>query len=296
MCFDIRHVVRSQPIPSLVGGLPPPFLGYLSVERTARGLRDCHVQLAAVPASEREAADRFAALRWPGGWRCSGCGCRRYTSGASRPRQRRCCACGLRRSVTAGSSLARKHDLRRWFAAAMVLGGAQQGSALAFSEAWPCARNTAFTTMHLLRKCVPTPTEPPPSTDPSREVVVVAASARRDKRTKRKLPMNVGLMRDSAGALATVAAVVKARGQLWSTGSAGAPRGASDGEAAALAAHVVGVIDRVHRSVSPRWVERYRQLLVYRMRVARAGGCARTQLLALAAAGPPTPGRALVPS
>lgn len=286
------------PVPSLLHGLPAPFLGFLSMQRVGpRELADCHVQLHTIPATEAEAAERFAALRWPNGWRCPSCGHAEYGTNASRPRERICRGCGARRSVTAGTGLHKKHDLRRWFAAAIVLGSGRQASARAFAAEWGCDVKTAWSTLHALRAVQAAVTAWRPRQEAHQQRVVCRVVCRADRPTRRPRRLNDGATRRPDGRWTQGRTVVAHAGGLaWTEEPSRAAQRAPFGEAAAVARYCAGVLLRVHRTVSPRWIGRYRDALLARVLVARVGQCARTAWLVWAAQAPPRGWTEVVPS
>jgi hypothetical protein len=104
----------------------------------------------------RDEAACIAALaqwRWPSGFVCVGCAGRAAYQLASRPRVFECAGCGRQHSVTAGTVFHRtRTPLRKWFAAAWLLGQDKRGvSALFLSRELALRYDTAWLMAHKLR-------------------------------------------------------------------------------------------------------------------------------------------------
>jgi transposase-like protein len=98
----------------------------------------------------------LAQLRWPNGFVCAGCaGCagRLAYQLAARPRVFECAGCGQQRSVTAGTVFHRtRTPLRKWFAAAWLIGQDKRGvSALFLARELALRYDTAWLMAHKLR-------------------------------------------------------------------------------------------------------------------------------------------------
>ena len=75
----------------------------------------------------------LAELRWPDGFLCAGCAGRTAYQLASRPRVFECAGCGQQHSVTAGTVFHRtRTPLRKWFAAAWLIGQDKRGVSALF--------------------------------------------------------------------------------------------------------------------------------------------------------------------
>src|SRR5258708_19875207 len=75
----------------------------------------------------------LAELRWPNGFICAGCAGRVAYQLTSRPRVFECALCGQQHSGTAGSVFHRtRTPLRKWFAAAWLIGQDNRGGSALF--------------------------------------------------------------------------------------------------------------------------------------------------------------------
>ena len=75
----------------------------------------------------------LAELRWPNGFICAGCAGRLVYQLTSRPRVFECASCGRQHSVTAGTVFHRtRTPLRKWFAAAWLIGQDKRGVSALF--------------------------------------------------------------------------------------------------------------------------------------------------------------------
>ena|SRR6516162_4310075 len=75
----------------------------------------------------------LAELRWPNGFICVGCAGRLVYQLAARPRVFECADCGRQHSVTAGTVVDRTlTPLRKWFAAAWLIGQDKRGVSALF--------------------------------------------------------------------------------------------------------------------------------------------------------------------
>src|SRR6516162_9711626 len=75
----------------------------------------------------------LAELRWPNGFTCVGCAGRLAYQLAARPRVFECADCGRQHSVTAGTVFHRtRTPLRKWFAAAWLIGQDKRGVSALF--------------------------------------------------------------------------------------------------------------------------------------------------------------------
>ena len=75
----------------------------------------------------------LAELRWPNGFICAGCAGRLAYQLAARPRVFECADCGRQHSVTAGTVFHRtRTPLRKWFAAAWLIGQDKRGVSALF--------------------------------------------------------------------------------------------------------------------------------------------------------------------
>ena len=104
----------------------------------------------------RDEAACIAALaqwRWPGGFVCVGCAGRAAYQLSSRPRVFECAGCGRQHSVTAGTVFHRtRTPLRKWFAAAWLIGQDKRGvSALFLARELALRYDTAWLMAHKLR-------------------------------------------------------------------------------------------------------------------------------------------------
>ena len=95
----------------------------------------------------------LAQLRWPGGFDCASCAGRRAYQLAARPRVFECAGCGRQHSVTAGTVFHRtRTPLRKWFAAAWLIGQDKRGvSALFLARELALRYDTAWLMAHKLR-------------------------------------------------------------------------------------------------------------------------------------------------
>ena len=95
----------------------------------------------------------LAELRWPNGFICAGCAGRLAYQLAARPRGFECADCGRQHSVTAGTVFHRtRTPLRKWFAAAWLIGQDKRGvSALFLARELALRYDTAWLIAHKLR-------------------------------------------------------------------------------------------------------------------------------------------------
>ena len=95
----------------------------------------------------------LAELRWPNGFICGGCAGRLAYQLAARPRVFECADCGRQHSVTAATVLHRtRTPLRKWFAAAWLIGQDKRGvSALFLARELALRYETAWLMAHKLR-------------------------------------------------------------------------------------------------------------------------------------------------
>ena len=95
----------------------------------------------------------LAELRWPNGFTCVGCAGRLAYQLAARPRVFECADCGRQHSVTAGTVFHRtRTPLRKWFAAAWLIGQDKRGvSALFLARELALRYDTAWLMAHKLR-------------------------------------------------------------------------------------------------------------------------------------------------
>ena len=95
----------------------------------------------------------LAELRWPNGFICAGCAGRLAYQLAARPRVFECADCGRQHSVTAGTVFHRtRTPLRKWFAAAWLIGQDKRGvSALFLARELALRYDTAWLMAHKLR-------------------------------------------------------------------------------------------------------------------------------------------------
>src|SRR6266550_3252913 len=95
----------------------------------------------------------LAELRWPNGFICAGCAGRLAYQLATRPRVFECADCGRQHSVTAGTVFHRtRTPLRKWFAAAWLIGQDKRGvSALFRARELALRYDTAWLMAHKLR-------------------------------------------------------------------------------------------------------------------------------------------------
>ena len=95
----------------------------------------------------------LAELRWPNGFICAGCAGRLAYQLAARPRVFECADCGRQQSVTAGTVFHRTRTaLRKWFAAAWLIGQDKRGvSALFLARELSLRYDTAWLMAHKLR-------------------------------------------------------------------------------------------------------------------------------------------------
>src|SRR4249920_2416829 len=95
----------------------------------------------------------LAELRWPNGFICAGCAGRLAYQLAARPRVFECADCGRQHSVTAATVLHRtRTPLRKWFAAAWLIGQDKRGvSALFLARELVLRYDTAWLMAHKLR-------------------------------------------------------------------------------------------------------------------------------------------------
>jgi transposase-like protein len=95
----------------------------------------------------------LAQLRWPDGFVCAECAGRAAYQLAARPRVFECAGCGRQHSVTAGTVFHRtRTPLRKWFAAAWLIGQDKRGvSALFLARELALRYDTAWLMAHKLR-------------------------------------------------------------------------------------------------------------------------------------------------
>ena len=95
----------------------------------------------------------LAQLRWPDGFVCAGCAGRTAYQLSARPRVFECAGCGRQHSVTAGTIFHRtRTPLRKWFAAAWLIGQDKRGvSALFLARELALRYDTAWLMAHKLR-------------------------------------------------------------------------------------------------------------------------------------------------
>ena len=95
----------------------------------------------------------LAELRWPNGFICAGCAGRLAYQLAARPRVFECADCGRQHSVIARTVLHRtRTPLRKWFAAAWLIGQDKRGvSALFLARELALRYDTAWLMAHKLR-------------------------------------------------------------------------------------------------------------------------------------------------
>jgi transposase-like protein len=95
----------------------------------------------------------LAELRWPRGFVCAGCAGRLAYQLTVRPRVFECAGCGQQHSVTAGTVFHRtRTPLRKWFAAAWLIGQDKRGvSALFLARELALRYDTAWLMAHKLR-------------------------------------------------------------------------------------------------------------------------------------------------
>ena len=95
----------------------------------------------------------LAELRWPNGFICARCAGRLAYQLAARPRVFECADCGRQHSVTAGTVFHRtRTPLRKWFAAAWLIGQDKRGvSALFLARELALRYDTAWLMAHKLR-------------------------------------------------------------------------------------------------------------------------------------------------
>jgi transposase-like protein len=111
------------------------------------------LEFAARFGTEERCIEHLAALRWPGGFVCAGCGERQAWRLKARARVYECTACHRQESVTAGTVLHRtRTDLSKWFVAAYLMGRDKRGvSAKFLQRELAVAYQTAWTMAHKLR-------------------------------------------------------------------------------------------------------------------------------------------------
>src|SRR6267378_4058745 len=84
----------------------------------------------------------LAELRWPRGFVCAGCAGRLAYQLTVRPRVFECAGCGQQHSVTAGTVFHRtRTPLRKWFAAAWLIGQDKRGVSALGSRAGTALRH-----------------------------------------------------------------------------------------------------------------------------------------------------------
>lgn len=104
-------------------------------------------------ATDEACADYLFRSRWPDGFRCPGCGAKRFSEIQTR-RLYQCLSCGYQASVTAGTVMHRtRTPLSKWFWAAYLVTTHTPGfSALQFQrQAGIPSYETAFNMLHKLR-------------------------------------------------------------------------------------------------------------------------------------------------
>jgi hypothetical protein len=294
-CVDILE-------PLLAHRRDRPVVPLLGLAHRGGAYSDAHVHpdLERPPEDEAQAVTLLIQIRWPFGWRCS-CGHRAYTRSAARPRQIRCAQCGDRRSVTSGTALDKKHDLCRWFAAAIALGSARQASARRFALVWGCDYKTAWATLHVLRRCSAAQRDPQEhrgawvtchATHGCRPDQPRGGAARSPWRDRH--PRFTGYIAVGPNA------VYFAERLQWH-----ALRRAvkhvnlpidTPNDARVIAHHGRLVLAEVHRTVSVRWVQRYLDALAQRATWIRRGDGPSVRLLHAVMKEPRSPWTAIVPS
>ncbi len=254
-----------------------------------------HPDVACPPDDEAHAVSLLIHWRWPWGWRCGRCHHSVHTRSAARPRQLRCAACGDRRSVTAGTALQKKHDLPRWFAAAIAMGAARQASARRFGMAWKCNYKTAWSTMQVLRQVSPALRDPQDQKGTWTACHDSHAcrpdqprgDQRRDPRRNRH-PRFGGFVAMGPHAVYFVEHH-QSRSFSRAVQQLAFPTGAIPSDAKVLSRHARAVLFEVHRTVSLRWAKRYLDALAQRATWIRQGDSPAARLLVDAVQGPPRP-------
>jgi DNA-directed RNA polymerase subunit RPC12/RpoP len=260
-----------------------------------------HPDLERPPDDETEAVSLLIGWRWPWGWRCERCHHRVHTRSAARPRQIRCAGCGDRRSVTAGTALQKKHDLPRWFAAAIALGSARQASARRFAIVWDCNYKTAWSTMHVLRKLSPAPREPHDQKGTWTACHDSHACRTNQPRGEQRWDPRRNRHPRFGGFLAmgpnAVYFVEHQQSRSFSrvVQQLAFPTGAVPSDAKVLSRHGRAVIAEVHRTVSTRWAKRYLDALAQRATWIRQGDSPAARMLNDALRAPPRPWAAVAP-
>lgn len=104
--------------------------------------------------TEHACIEYLADLRWPRGYKCKKCGCRKAYQLKVHPRVFMCSKCNFQESVTAGTLLHRtKLPLVKWFWAAYLLAQDKRGvSAMHISRELNLRYATAWTMLHELRR------------------------------------------------------------------------------------------------------------------------------------------------
>ena len=109
--------------------------------------------------TEHACIEYLADLRWPKGYKCKKCGCRKSYQLKVHPRVFMCSKCNFQESVTAGTLLHRtKLPLIKWYWAAYLLAQDKRGvSAMHISRELNLRYATAWTMLHKLRRALANP-------------------------------------------------------------------------------------------------------------------------------------------
>lgn len=109
--------------------------------------------------SEQSCIEHLAELRWPNGYKCAKCGCKKAYHLRVQPRVFQCSRCNYQESITAGTILHRtKLPLVKWFWAAYLISQDKRGvSAKHISRELSLHYATAWNLLHKIRRALANP-------------------------------------------------------------------------------------------------------------------------------------------
>ncbi|MCB9686835.1 MAG: transposase [Alphaproteobacteria bacterium] len=249
-----------------------------------------------LPKTEMEAAAALIALRWPDGWNCPDCGNSKFSHLTTRPRVLACTRCNHRQSVTANTPLERcRLPLVKVFKAARLLTRKQSISARKLAEAIGVCTETAWSLGHRLRAGHVAESL---QLGPQVQMGTVIGKRRPPFGKKKDMPfLAITILWDQQERM------VALPGRPDSQGA----RRFIDRHSSAeipffpervplwLMMPVKDIIDRVHRSVSDRWLPFYAGAAVAWVRAARSGTQAMEAMLGATLARTTHPFRRLRP-
>lgn len=113
--------------------------------------------------TEQACIEYLASVRWPTGYKCKKCGCKKAYQLKVQPRVFQCSSCRFQESVTAGTVLHRTQlPLLKWFWAAYLMSQDRRGvSAAHVARELGLHYSTAWTLLHKLRRSLSSQGEHP---------------------------------------------------------------------------------------------------------------------------------------